>query len=1259
MNTPPSTRTHVNEHEPEGRARGGVSQRRLSASLLALALSLPGTLSAQGDVDRPLPNVMLLVDTSGSMEFRSADNELPVCNPGDPSSERSRWIELVEVMTGSFDGYSCFAQNRSSTGFRDEYSINGVLPYDYEYVNPFHRAISNGCIVGPGVLPPEDNPYIWPSRGVNTFEFTAPATVTRPGNLATHTGCANFEQEEDGVLDVFKEKIRFGLMTFDTHTSAGTGLTEAGAMNVASGMAGTWSYFINETPIQGKPAECDTLQTQEVGARNSAAPPWEGRMVNFGPPNAGTAELNQRNDRIQSVLLASRPYGATPIAGMMHDARDFFWYDQSADPLDTDEDFGPFDDLSTKATDCRRSMIILLSDGEPNLDLRPHCESGPEAVEAGVCPYMKPEDIAAQLLSPPTPVDHDQRVETVVIGFALDKVTPAGETEITCSELTEEHCNAAANQTNRAVMACCNLNKIAAAGRDPFANGNPRTAYFPQTSQDLKRTFSQILKDATVNLTTRTSAVFGSASAGANGGSHQFSSSFVPLVEEPWAGNLTRTRILCTDGVPEEQDIEPDEGDDFAANVNSGNGPERRFITFVPSAGNAKATLRPFLTTNVDGLGTRSGTQTDALLANGFVAAVPADVMEVGAEDCQETTDSLCRDAILGWTVGLTNSEGESRCPAAGSDCNLFGAIYHSTPRLAPGRPNEFLRDESYAAFAREQTAKERPSVLYVSTIDGQLHAMKTAPHTPDPEEDVSSKSNNELWAFFPPAALPVLQAQYPNTPATILDGPILVRDVPARTVGAQKKFERTRADAQEGVGAWRTVMLSSFGAGQVGSGYFALDVTDPDIADGGPKFLWQITNDDDGTPLFGDGGMPLITTVFLKASDADPGKEVAVAILPGGNAGSRTGETVAAGPLMDAEDDTFAPATIVNEYVGAEAARSLTIVRLDTGEVVKSFRTSETGTTLSTDLIEVVDIPAPIVGQPAAFPGATGSVADRIFVGDREGRIWRVDVSKSDPDEWTMNVFFDAFFDQSADKREPIELAPIVSVDAVGQITINVATGEQRIQTAQMGQLNRIVSLTEVLSEENEFQAQVNWVETLGCEDACGEGQYIGERVTGPMSLFGSSLYFASSTPAASTADQCATGTSRVWGLNYVLSADKAANALTIDPMNGAYGALPAPEGSLEPEKSIEPAAGIVFGVSIEQQPSCSTELDEFSGDPYLGNYGDHTSTTTVTPGKFFLVYQVGGVSGSESNKVTTEKQELTPPRNTVWVDSWAPIFE
>jgi len=69
-------------------------------------------------------------------------------------------------------------------------------------------------------------------------------------------------------------------------------------------------------------------------------------MVAFGPSiENGTT----RNQWIQEILLTTRPYGATPIAGMMDDARRFIWHDDTPDPLNSGQFFGPSKD---PARDC-------------------------------------------------------------------------------------------------------------------------------------------------------------------------------------------------------------------------------------------------------------------------------------------------------------------------------------------------------------------------------------------------------------------------------------------------------------------------------------------------------------------------------------------------------------------------------------------------------------------------------------------------------------------------------------------------------------------------------------------------------------------------------------------------------------------------------------------------------------------------------------------------------------------------------------------
>ncbi len=91
--------------------------RPLLSALLALSgcLAFSGQAGAQvdADVNHPPPNVLLLVDTSGSMEYKSTVNSFPACKydatgvipSGPTNSEKSRWIDLVEVLTGTITNY--------------------------------------------------------------------------------------------------------------------------------------------------------------------------------------------------------------------------------------------------------------------------------------------------------------------------------------------------------------------------------------------------------------------------------------------------------------------------------------------------------------------------------------------------------------------------------------------------------------------------------------------------------------------------------------------------------------------------------------------------------------------------------------------------------------------------------------------------------------------------------------------------------------------------------------------------------------------------------------------------------------------------------------------------------------------------------------------------------------------------------------------------------------------------------------------------
>src|SRR5438477_11383639 len=117
------------------------SSRNWFVGVAALAsVTIAGGAEAQIDTNPPLQNVLLLVDTSGSMEF-APDGTKVACDQVDASltgetkaaSQKTRWTQLVEVLTGEVQDFSCFTEYRRSTAFRNEYKLGTVDAVDFNY----------------------------------------------------------------------------------------------------------------------------------------------------------------------------------------------------------------------------------------------------------------------------------------------------------------------------------------------------------------------------------------------------------------------------------------------------------------------------------------------------------------------------------------------------------------------------------------------------------------------------------------------------------------------------------------------------------------------------------------------------------------------------------------------------------------------------------------------------------------------------------------------------------------------------------------------------------------------------------------------------------------------------------------------------------------------------------------------------------------------------------------------------------------------
>jgi type IV pilus assembly protein PilY1 len=1289
------------------------------------------------DTNPPLPNVLLLIDNSGSMD-RMIDGTLPEDTPANacdcnattgactwvsPASP-NRWGLMAQAMTGNFsNGYHCAAMPRTPGSiFAQEYQIGGVAPYDINYYLPFHRPIAKdtttatqpmACVYAPGTLPGAvSGQGVGPTfagAGGNATDFPSGAIVTHSYGVQNTTACA-FAQDASGALDTARDLMRFGLMTFDQDPSPGIGVTTGPSPQVLSPpFNGMWSYFPGwntgaACTYYGNPANCMTQDLFAVGARNPAAPPWEGRMMLFPSTNDITAQ-EQGNDQIQQVIMATRPYGATPLAGMMVGAQYYFWTDPKG-PQQTD---------GYVQGKCRNEFIIVITDGAPNLDLQPSCSAA--GAPPGHCPFPAPDVTAKSLYQPAA--NSNQQVVTYVLGFAVSSFTDQG-TLVNCSNLvTNGTLSTTCNSTDPTVQAmygpCCELQLIALSG----GSGH---AYFADTPGDLNAALGSILADIAKNATTRTTPAYSPVTTNVVANPDTpvtnasiFLASFTPSVGSPWSGDVQRQRYDCTytsggggdagsdAGAKSGYTVPPasidvTKGDDFATNLNQP-GATRTFYAFMPDnslgPANASGTIRPYVAPAVgDGIGQYKAT-TIVGAASSVIPMIGTDALGVTNTSCgytpiggttvQYLSAADCRTMLLDYSFAQPTFTGSaSNFPFVSRSGNAFGDVYDAIP-IAVGPPGSLLEDDSYVAFRNQYATREQD--IYVATNDGLLHAFWA---------DVATKTNNERWALMPPAVMPNILSSYPSSHQFLLDGSPIVRDVP---------WTRSQGGDAGAVSAnWRTTLVASYGSYQ--RGYYALDVTNPcpgctstttslptgslpnnEIPDesgqpAGPLFLWQLTTMPSGNaPLFASqSATPAITSVAIIDSVTGLQEEVGVAILPGGQdqapSSSAQGCPRAvniAGSSYPTSDATplngFKARTSVRSWSSSCSApvvgRSVSVVRLDTGEILAVFMRKAdvpaTDTLIRAVPSRIIDTPldSPMTGTPIVYPNDVGTDATKFFIGDADGSVWRFDLSNPDFTQWKGELFLD-LYNQTADTSanalsdgQPIQVSPVLSVDPAAHIVLNIASGSQ--QTFNTTATNFLYSVTEEVQSDSSgasrLRAVVNWY--LG--PSATSLWAAGECVSGPMTVFDGVLYFATyAAPAANTA-VCSGGTAKLWGLDYVNPLDPS------DLSQGGAKRLQPPAGQdqtltqfITPSTIDSSLTGkVIPGVSINATPACAD-----LGAADAGTVGSNSVPQNFTPGSYSLFTQIGaqGSGGASTKQINIQ---VPTPTSPTLVDSWAAVTE
>jgi Tfp pilus tip-associated adhesin PilY1 len=444
-----------------------------------------------------------------------------------------------------------------------------------------------------------------------------------------------------------------------------------------------------------------------------------------------------------------------------------------------------------------------------------------------------------------------------------------------------------------------------------------------------------------------------------------------------------------------------------------------------------------------------------------------------------------------------------------------------------PGTSNAGLysdRSHSYRDFFTNY--RHRRKILYAGANDGFLHAYDIGVYNGDTscytdpatgqnvcptQNKYDLGSGREIFGYAPRAALQkFFYLAHATSQDWTLDGAPSVDDVymdvgrvgkPPEGIASSDACGSPCTDISGTTPSWRTVLIGTEREGGIGTtpnggggSVFALDITDPDqsahmtasdtgghigvpeclVGDfdpsssstpGGcsapyPRILWEFRDDQATssiTPSPTEGGTeasvwdlgytwskPVIGRIKVKDTAANANHDFFVAIFGGGF--RHTGTSLA---------DT---------NTGGDSANYLYMIDIETGKVIYK-RNIGVYSTVPSAPPSTGNLEAAVPGEPAVVDVNFDGYLDRIYFGDTQGRLWKVDLStipdfcsaagtnctsanyRISTSQWNPSLMFDEFADlvPSSGAREPIFVRPAVfllGTSSTGEARLGIAFG-------------------------------------------------------------------------------------------------------------------------------------------------------------------------------------------------------------------------
>jgi type IV pilus assembly protein PilY1 len=305
-----------------------------------------------------------------------------------------------------------------------------------------------------------------------------------------------------------------------------------------------------------------------------------------------------------------------------------------------------------------------------------------------------------------------------------------------------------------------------------------------------------------------------------------------------------------------------------------------------------------------------------------------------------ETSDPDYTD-LIAWARGIDvrgeNDEGDD----SGARHSM-GDPVHSEPAV-------LIYSEGSAGTTGYET------VVFVTTNDGYLHAIDA---TAAADGSDLSSSGTELWSFIPQELLPDLADLYENAASSAkhygLDGPV-------RLLKYDQDGDGTVEVTGSAATSDRVLLYFSTGRNANVARYYALDVTDKED----PKFLWSLSEAD--LPGLGQTWSPP-TLAKVNVSGATQNPQKLVLIFGGG---------------YDADEDGYN----FNADDASPVGNRIFMVDAKSGALLWSA--GDSGTDLELERM-THSIPSPV----SVLDIDNDGYADRMYVGDMAGQLWRFDIT-------------------------------------------------------------------------------------------------------------------------------------------------------------------------------------------------------------------------------------------------------------------------